>query len=633
MTDLDSIMPVVKARLFGESDDESLDPSIGGSQQISVEAGDQQRFRDAGAIEPPYDMAMLCKLFEHSTALRPPIDSYATNIDGFGHRLEPVYDLESDDDRESLRELVSQRRQRKIDEEDYGSDNNAVDGKPVPTDDDLERELKELGREMVREKARLETFLERCCIEYSFVKLRRLTRQDLETTGNAFWEVIRNAGGDIDQFVWMPSFTVRLMPLGGPVIVETPVRQPDLTYKTIKRRRRFRIIIQVVEGHVVYFKELGDPRTISSKSGQVYESVEKMRAEEGDHVMPATEVKHFKIETSYSAYGVPRWIGALLSVLGSRFSEEVNFTYFDNKTVPPLAILVSGGKISDSSVKRVESFIETNLKGKHNFHKILVLEAEPATGTSGSNEQSSRMKIELRPLTGAQHHDALFQKYDERNLDKTGNMFRLPRLLRGDIRDFNRSTAMAALNFAEMQVFQPEREDFDWFMNREIFSLLAVRFWKFNSRAPVTRDPVAMSEIIRNLVNANTLVPQEGRELAADVFNREFKRINQDWTKQPMAMTLAGIAGGINGVANGVGQGEHEGGEEDSTSKAARQVLMLRKLLEQAEDRAANKMIIQGLAAIDAEADDDDKVVVKIDRKTMESFFEQDDGGAAASSE
>jgi hypothetical protein len=73
-----------------------------------------------------------------------------------------------------------------------------------------------------------------------------------------------------------------------------------------------------------------------------------------------------------------------------------NFLYFENKSVPPMALLVSGGRISEASVPRIERFIEENLKGKANFHKILILEADGAgTGDGG------RAKIELRPLTDA----------------------------------------------------------------------------------------------------------------------------------------------------------------------------------------------------------------------------------------
>src|SRR5262249_34330545 len=126
-------------------------------------------------------------------------------------------------------------------------------------------------------------------------------------------------------------------------------------------------------------------------------------------------------------------------------------------------------------------------KGKKNFHKILIIEAEPA---SKATENAGRFKIELKPLTQAIQQDALFQKYDERNDDKVGQQFRVPRILRGDTRDFNRATADAALSFAEMQVFQPERESFDSRMNKTLLGDMQIRFWKFVSQAPINRDPV-----------------------------------------------------------------------------------------------------------------------------------------------
>ena len=84
--------------------------------------------------------------------------------------------------------------------------------------------------------------------------------------------------------------------------------------------------------------------------------------------------------------------GRCSPVLGSRQMEEVNFLYFENKSVPPLALLVSGGRLSEASVPRIERFIEENLKGKNNFHKMLILEAEGGSG-AGDN---ARAKIELR---------------------------------------------------------------------------------------------------------------------------------------------------------------------------------------------------------------------------------------------
>ncbi len=580
---LDEIYPIVKARLFSGTDGVSKQASS--SNQMTEEDVNAGRFVAVGALAPPCDPEMLCILFEHSSALRPPVDSYTTNIDGFGYRLEPVFNLESEADR---RRLVAEYQATKK------ADDNAAEGTPVPTDTEIEDWLKGLGKEMVREKEELEAFFENCCTEHSFVKLRRMTRQDQEVIGNGYWELVRNRGNRVSEFVYVPGFTVRLMPRDKkPTEVSLRVRQGPLKFKNVTRMRRFRRLVQIVEGSTVYFKEFGDPRVVSAETGRVYQTLEALHKDEPD-VAPATELKHFKIESPRSPYGVPRWIGSLLSVMGSRASEEVNYTYFDNKSVPPLAILVSGGRVSESSVQRIKDFIQNEIKGRANFHKILVIEAEPATGTAVS-ESSARMKIELRPLTGAQHSDALFQRYDERNIDKVGGSFRLPRLLRGDIRDFNRSTAMAALNFAEMQVFQPERQEFDWFINYELFRDMGVRYWRFVSQAPVTRDPVAMSEMIRNLANANVLVPAEGRELSEDVFNREFAKIEEAWTRQPMAMTLAGIAGGIEGFANGVEQGNGGNSEGNAAMNVAQRALRLRAALLQAEENIFTEQMAKAL--------------------------------------
>jgi capsid portal protein len=214
----------------------------------------------------------------------------------------------------------------------------------------------------------------------------------------------------------------------------------------------------------------------------------------------------------------------MLAVMGSRQMEEINYLYFENKRVPPLALLVSGGRLSEASVPRIERFIEENLKGKANFHKILILEAEGGSHTS----DAARARIELRPLTDAQQQDALFQQYDERNIDKVGSSFRLPRLLRGDSRDFNRAVADAQLRF-------------DHVLNKRLLGDLGIRFWRFRSQTPVTRDPERMTDMVEKLVRVGVLTPEEGRQLASDIFNREFATLTADWVKRPITLTLAGI--------------------------------------------------------------------------------------------
>jgi PBSX family phage portal protein len=349
-------------------------------------------------------------------------------------------------------------------------------------------------------------------------------------------------------------------------------------------QRRLRRYVQRQGLKPVFFKAFGDPRVVGRVTGNAYADLGAQRRSRPDDV-PASEMVHFAIHSPHSPYGVPRWVGSLLSVLGSRQMEEVNFLYFTNKSVPPLALLVSGGKLSEASVPRVQNFIEENLKGKNNFHKILILEAE-----SGSSTDSTKTKIELKPLTNAQQQDALFQNYDERNIDKVGASFRLPRILRGESKDFNRAVADAQLRFCEDQVFQPERAEFDFFINHRLLPDMGIRMWRFKSQSPITRDPERLTDSIERLVRVGVLTPEEGRVLAADVFNREFRNIGDDWTKRPITLTLAGVQTGVADVAQPIAKA--------SLTDRARELIALRDELVAHEGRMAEErmtMVRDGL--------------------------------------
>ncbi len=493
-------------------------------------------FSGVGAIEPPYDPNVLMLLLEHSNALRQCVDAYVTNIEAFGHRFEPIVDLNASDADQRLSAYLLARAEAKA----PAVVEDPTKQVPPPSNDQIANAKAELAEKMRVEKMKAEHFFEFACLDYSFVTLRRRTRQDLEMTGNAYWEVLRDDSGQVAGFEYVPGFTVRHMKADAvPIAVQHRVKVNEFDYGHINARRHFRRFVQVYETRVIYFKEFGDPRIVSARTGRAYntrEEFERDRGENSDDSV-ATEMLHFRVHTPKSSYGVPRWIGTILSVLGSRQAEEVNLSYFENKSVPPLAVLVQGGRMTNESIDRLKDFIDNEIKGKKNFHKILVLEAE----NQGNGVDTGRMKIDLKPLTGAQHNDALFQTYDQNNIDKIGQSFRLPRMLRGDIRDFNRATAEAALGFAETQVFSPERDEFDFTINRKIFPVLGIRFWKFKSHTATATNPQDLADMIEKLSVVGIVTPAEGRELAEKVFNREFRKITDPWTRQPLELSKAGI--------------------------------------------------------------------------------------------
>lgn len=570
MSDDENKMPetepsaLVKARFFGEGRD--------GSELSNVIATPDEQttlFNKAGAIQPPLDPVALANLFEMSGSLRSNVDAYSVNIDSFGHSLEPVIDPDADDAEEKIKLAITQERMLGLDEQ--GNSTEPTDEEvakllkkmmagevddPIddpgevapPSSEEVQKRLASIRREMVRERIAADKFFAFVAFEESFESLRMKTRQDLEITGNAYWEVLRNQAGEVVQFDHVPGYSVRLQPQEEtPQTVMMDVRATVITPKQEPVQKRFRKYVQVANGAVkganlVWFKEYGDPRVYSSRTGKQYEDARELeRKEKG--VRPATELIHFKIHNSRSVYGLPRWVSEMLSVIGSRHADEVNLAYFENKSVPPMAILVSGGRLVKEDVTRLENYIKNEIRGKRNFHKIMLLEAETTDGGM-PGLATGRTRIEIKPLTDAQNGDAQFMKYKEANTDAIGSVFRLPRLLRGDARDFNRATAQTSLEFTEQQVFAPLRKDFDHFINRQILPALGINFWTFRSKGPDFSDPTKMLEAINNAAEAAYLTPEELRSLASQAFGVEFAKLDQDWVTRPIALTLGGITTG-----------------------------------------------------------------------------------------
>ena len=481
------------------------------------------RFSHMGSVEPPLPFERLCTVFFTSNSLRQNIDAYVTNIESFGYRLVPTVDMWGPRAKENVKDMLTMQHFR--------------DGKEEPTDAELKAATDEWKKVAAAEKARLMHFFENVHPDHTFTEIRRRKRFDEELLGNAAWEVVNNRGGNISILNPVPFVTLRLMPLDKVVTDVVRRHKTDpITVETTTISKRFRRFIQIQDMlPAVWFKEFGDPRVMSARTGRSYKDVAALNRDEPGSRL-ATEIIHFKLYAPNESYGIARWIGNLISVMGSRMSEEVNFAYFENKGVPPLAIIFSGGRIAADSVSRLESFIEQKIKGQGNYHSVLIIEAETEGGDA---KNTGRGQIKIQPLTEAQQQDALFQKYDQRNIDKVGASFRLPGLLRGDIKELNRATAEVAQALAEQQVFQPERDAFDAVMDRKILVNMGIRFWKFKTNRPMMRDPKMIADIIGKLAAAGVLMPDEARELIAEALGVDLPRRDDEFLSRPLRLAIA----------------------------------------------------------------------------------------------
>jgi len=467
-------------------------------------------------ILPPFDMLTLSMLIEHNTELNQCIEAMETNIDATGHRF------------------VSRL---KLDENMF---NNDVNGNKKP----LTQKQRQLLEQSKHEKTKLINFFTYATQE-SFVCFRRKIRKDLETTGNAYFEVIRNDSGQIQGFTHLPSYQMRLGKLEDKQI-ETERKilelQIDGSVKVKKQKiiKRFRTYVQsrivnsgsrhTTLGHkVVWYKEFGDNRSYSRYTGQIEKNIAKNKQ--------ANELIHLKLYSTRSPYGLPRYIGNLLSILGDRAAEEINWITFKNNNVPSMMLAVSNGQLTEATVRRIESFVESQIQGSDNYSKFLIVEAEP---TSEEGEDGGHVKIDIKPLTESQHNDALFQNYSENNQDKIRRAFRLPPVFVGRAKEYNRAVAESSRRLADEQVFKPERDEFDEYMNRYIFPEMEVVYHKYKSNTPNTTDNAQLVKILGGAEKTGGITPRIARVIMEDILGIDLPDFPDEFPADvPFSMTMA----------------------------------------------------------------------------------------------
>ena len=396
-------LPAVKALVFGIDEKASPDDEAGDKSKQLPEDVFASLLREKRILEPPFDLFVLSTLPEQNTELEPCLDAMETNIEGFGHRL------------------VSRVNVQKAD--------------------------KLLASAVKAEKVRLENFFLYAGMEHSFKKLRYKRRRDLEKTGNAYWEVVRDVKGRVQFFVPMRSYQLRLTAQDAEAIsVDMPILElqddgRSLRVVKIKAYRRFRRFVQVsatvsgtatISGYKqVWFKQLGDPRTFDKDTGELVPHEKLSNWNDSGKPMPdfqkANEVIHWAIDDSRSPYGLPRYIGILLDIFGDRKASEINYVTFCNNNVPSMIISVSNGQLTQETVDRIRDFIE-KVQASDNRSTVLVLEAE---SSEEEGEDSGNIKIEVKPLTKEQITDAQFLEYSKHNREKVRVAFRLPPILIG----------------------------------------------------------------------------------------------------------------------------------------------------------------------------------------------------------
>lgn len=448
-------------------------------------------------LEPMYSPTRLAAMPLNNNTLKQCIEVYVTNVAGKGHQLEYVGP-----------------------------------------------EGQERSAEAQAEKRRLSAFLASCSPELSFRQVCERAVADYETLGGRCFEVARNRRGQIVMFDHVPAGSIRMTtrdrePTEIPILIPDPEGEGYIKHTVTRFFRRF--VQQKANGQKVYFKEFGDPRPIDPDTGEVNANL----AIE-DH---ATEILYDGQYVPGSTYGLPRWIGQVPAILGSRESEIVNLNFFRDNAIPALAVLVSGGMLTEESFRQIEAYINA-VRGQDAMHRVMVLEAAADEAAGGIDHSQPAPKIDIKPMISERQQDGLFKEYDEHNSLKVRSAFRLPPIFIGRAEDYTRASATASILMAENQVFSPERERFDEWFNARVLATHQPRFWRLRSLGAQITDHETMRAMVDTFGKQGALTPNVVIRIANKIFDTRIDPITDTWGNVPfqVIMEQVRLGGAVEGL-------------------------------------------------------------------------------------
>lgn len=322
--------------------------------------------------------------------------------------------------------------------------------------------------------------------DQSFLDLAYQVILSLESAGEAFIEIMEDADGNITQ---MKFATPAYIWVG-------------------KHKDRY---IQYFQGKKVYFKKFTDD---SIRSAETFEE-----ATEGKPIPPnkqATKLVHLKKPNMLSqTYGVPSWTPTVEGIMGNRAADERDKVFFDNDATPRMAVVVSGGVLTEATLNRLEEyFLQT--KGVSNHGRVLVLEVSSANSNSPNWKPP---KVEFKPLTVGKVEDAGYLKYREYNNEAIRETFRISEIFLGTSGDVNRAAAFTMREMSVNLVFKVVGESFARLLNKTI-----LRKWmeeegltedtckvQIGFEVPDTMSQKDHAEIMKMLASAGAYSPNDIR--------------------------------------------------------------------------------------------------------------------------
>lgn len=265
--------------------------------------------------------------------------------------------------------------------------------------------------------------------------------------------------------------------------------------------------VQKRNGRTRYFAEAGarqatdengqsDPTFVDRETGEVYDSMEALRAAGGEPANELLFIRNPHPNTLY--YGLPTWVSEIQTMVADQAARRYNRKRVENDMMLDYVVIVEGGTLTEDSREDVREHIN----GLRNSDDpgAWILEAEDLADNGIDVDGDVTIRVEPMAAPGTNDMDWVqFRELNERDIAKAHNV-PLQALNRHDATNANTDAALR--EFTKEQI-EPEQERFAERLYRIIHQrILDVSDWTINYETRGAEDEARQANILATELNA-----------------------------------------------------------------------------------------------------------------------------------
>jgi capsid portal protein len=458
-----------------------LGKALGGAPSKALGEADtlQAHYYVGGVVRPPFDFDVFADLAERTGIVAACIEHITDNVVGMGL------------------EIVSKARPR------GGSDPTEPRNGSGPSDGDpAQRALAARVFEEPNSKGVIPT------------DTLANMNTDLLSVGNGYLEITRDALGKIDGMHHLPARTMRVKADESGHItgyVQIVGQKTQHFRQFADHDSRFGVTQQIMATDSMTKKqrkivEKGAPLVVKGYFESEDDAAKVlMKAERAVAVQELTEVIHFRNYSSRRGiYGVPATAAVFEDMVAIAAMKLWNSDFFENSTIPPALIIVSGGTMSQNLMEEIQGYMEA--EGRQEYHRLAIL-ATP----------DEEAKVDVKPLTEFAMKDSGWLDGMEKAQKNISMRYRVPfSQLTESSRRAPGQADTDAIRFRE-QVVRPKQRRIMGYLNGLVMADLGITDWEVKLMEGDLTEMTARAQAYERMMRRGAVSPDEGRSAVFDL--------------------------------------------------------------------------------------------------------------------